>query len=418
MSAVMDRFTRVVCLGAPLAVVLGLACSESTQAPPVAPNGFSIAYGLWTPGPTDTCTKEQHDAYAVVGPDGKLYPTWHPPIGPGGCTFGHEHGREPSGANLASEVGAIPFGYANEQLAIYDPANPRNEDHFGHKIEWENDVQLNFGSDAANQLFDIRCDVLVKMHQGTHSKDAFTNNVHEIAYHIRCSDGTELHVTKMVAIGTPGGFVNSCTDSAIAVGAATPLNSPDGGGERRIPDVTCARRLLVPAGQESNWDLLRESWQMSEAIRAEDGHGLAFFNPYFQAFLPSRFYDPSAPNGVGRPIDVCYWVGPNGERARGGPCELSTANGADTGVQFNDPRSSFNGAARVFDVNSTLISNRDGPMVWYTDPYGRHGRTQPFSGSVRQVIAKIDNDLNNIFPSGPGIGRSRPYTGQGVHAPN
>jgi len=417
MFAVMQRFTRVVRLGAPLVVVIGLACSESAQAP-VAPNGFGIAYGLWTPGPTDTCTKEQHDAYAVVGPDGKLYPTWHPPIGPGGCTFGHEHGRDPSGSNLSGDVGAIPFGYANEQLEIWDPANPRREDHFGHKMEWENEVPLHFGSAPADQLFEIRCDVLVKMHQGTHSKDAFTNNVHEIAYHIRCTDGTELHVTKMVAIGTPGEFRSTCTDSTIVVGAPTPLNSPDGGGVRVIPDRTCADRLLVPAGQTSDWGLLRESWQMSESFRTEDGRGLAFFNPYFQAFLPSRFYDPSAPNVTGRPIDVCYWVGPNGERARGGPCEASTANGTVPGVTFNDPRSAFDGARRQFDINSTVISNREGPTVWYTDPYGRHGRTQPFPGSVRQYIAQIDNDLNNIFPSGPGIGRSRPYSGQGVHSPN
>ena len=51
---------------------------------------------------------------------------------------------------------------------------------------------MHFGSAAADQLFEIRCDVLTKLHQGTHSKDAFTNNLHELAYHIRCTDGTEL----------------------------------------------------------------------------------------------------------------------------------------------------------------------------------------------------------------------------------
>jgi hypothetical protein len=111
-------------------------------------------------------------------------------------------------------------------------------------------------------------------------------------------------------------------------------------------------------------------------------------------------------------------VGPNGERARGGPCQASTNNGVDTGVAFNNPRSEFNGAHRVVDINSTVISNRGGPRVWYTDPFGRHGRTTPFAGSIRQVIAQIDNDLNNIFPSGPGIGQGRPYSGQGVHSPN
>src|SRR5207237_1319231 len=104
----------------------------------------------------------------------------------------------------------IPFGYANEQLDVYDPANPRHEDHFGHKIEWENDVLMRFGSAAAGSLFEIRCDVLAKLHQGTHSKDAFTNNLHELAYHIRCTDGTRLDLTLLAAIGDPGQFDRSC----------------------------------------------------------------------------------------------------------------------------------------------------------------------------------------------------------------
>ena len=410
---------RIVRIGAPFVLLVGLACANDSQAPP-QPKGFSAAYGIWTPGTGDTCPVAVHNGYSVVGPDGMLYPTWHPPIDPAtGCSFGHEHGRDPRGSHLYNEVGPIPFGYANQQLDIYDPTGPRHEDHFGHKVEWANDIPLHFGSDVANQLFDIRCDVLVKLHQGTHSKDAFTNNLHELVYHIRCTDGTELHVTMLTPIGRAGEFVRGCGgDTDIVVGPPTPANSPDGGGRRLIPDRSCADRLLVPAGQTSDWDLLHESWNTSNSIRTENGHELADFNPYFQVFLPSRFYDPSAPNVTGRPIDVCYWVGPNGERARGGPCDASTARGADTGVQFNDPRSAFNGAHRIVDINSTRINNRDGPKVWFTDPFGRQGRTDPFPGSIRQVIALIDNDLNNIFPSGPGIGQSRPYTGQGVHAPN
>lgn len=419
MSVLMRPIVQALCAGAPFALVAGLACRTDSIVPP-QPKGFSAAYGLWTPGPGDTCTKDIHDKYSVVGPDGLVYPTWHPPVDPAtGCTFGHEHGRDPRGSSLYRETGPIPFGYANQQLDVYDPANPRHEDHFGHKIEWANDVQLHFNSDAADQLFAITCDVLVKLHQGTHSKDAFTNNLHELAYHLRCSDGVELHVTELTAIGTPGQFTRGCDgDSDVVVGPPTPVNSPDGGGRRLIPDRSCADRLLVPAGQTSDWGLLHESWQTSNAVVEENGHGLTFFGPYFQVFLPSRFYDPSAPNVTGRPIDVCYWVGPNGERARGGPCQTSTNNGADTGVTFNNPRSAFDGAHRVVDINSTVIRNREGPDVWYSDPFGRHARTTSFPGAIRQFIARIDNDLNNIFPSGPGIGQSRPYSGQGVHAPN
>ena len=80
--------------------------------------GPSFQYGQWTPGPTDSCTKAIHDGYSVVGPDGKRYPTWHAPVDQAtGCTFGHDHGRDPRGSKLYGDVGPIPFGLANEALA-------------------------------------------------------------------------------------------------------------------------------------------------------------------------------------------------------------------------------------------------------------------------------------------------------------
>jgi hypothetical protein len=404
-----------------LLATLMIGCTEGPAAPDYGPAvGDAASFSIWTPGSRDDCTAAQHDAYSVVGPDRKRYPTWHPPIDPAtGCSFGHDHGRDPRGSALYREVGAIPFGYANEQLDVYDPLTTRHEDHFGHKVEWQNDIAMHFGSEAADALFAVRCDVLTKLHQGTHSKDAFTNNLHELAYHIRCSDGTELHITMLAAIGEPGQFVRSCDGATVAVGPATPPNSPSGGGERIIPDRTCVDRdILVPAGQFSNFGTLHESWQTSNVIRRDDGHTLAFFNPYFQVSRPSRFYDAALVGITGRPIDVCYEVTPAGERARGQDCDVSTGSGTITGVTFDDPRSVFDGVSRVVDVNSNFVANASGPEVWYTDPFGRHGRTQPFPGSIRQFIARIDNDRGGLELAGPTIGRNRDYGGPRVHAPN
>ena len=187
-----------------------VGCLNDLTSPDPSMASPAVAFGIWSPGPNDTCTKEQHDRYATVGPDGKRYPTWHAATDPEtGCSFGHEHGRDPRGSDLYGMVGAIPFGHANEMLEIWDPANPRREDHVGHKVEWENDIEMRVNSDIASPLFDVRCDVLVKLHQGTHSKDAFTNNVHELVYHIACNDGTTMHVTMLTAIGKPGEFVRS-----------------------------------------------------------------------------------------------------------------------------------------------------------------------------------------------------------------
>ena len=94
------------------------------EIPPDAP--ASRALGLWEPYGPDTCTPAIHESYAVVGPDGKVYPTWHPPVDPAtGCTFGHEHGRDPRGSDLYDEVGPIPFGYANEHLVESGFSAPR-----------------------------------------------------------------------------------------------------------------------------------------------------------------------------------------------------------------------------------------------------------------------------------------------------
>jgi len=402
-----------------LLTVFVVGCETFPAAPDYGPaTGNAVSFGIWAPGARDDCTAAQHDGYSVVGPDHKRYPTWHPPIDPvTGCSFGHDHGRDPRGSALYREVGPIPFGYANEQLDVYDPLTTRHEDHFGHKIEWENNVSMHFGSNAADAMFDVHCDVLTKLHQGTHSKDAFTNNLHELVYHIRCTDGTEMHITMLAAIGTPGQFTRRCDGAAIAVGPATPANSPDGGGQRIIADRTCVvRDILVPAGQVSDFGTLHESWQTSNSIRRDDGHMLAFFNPYFQVSLPSRFYDPALPGIVGRPIDVCYEVTPAGNRASGGACAASTSNGTILGITFDDPRSVFDGTDREVDVNSNFVANANGPDVWFTDPFGKHGQTQPFPGSMRQFIARINNDRGGLELNGPSLDGD--FGGPRIHAPN
>lgn len=401
-----------------VASLMLVSCDSGRFSPEsVPPTGeVSVAYGRWSPGPQDTCSKAIHDSYSTVGPDGKLYPTWHPPVDPAtGCTFGHEHGRDPRGSDIYDEVGDVPLGYANEVLDIFDPFGPRHEDHVGHKIEWENDLQMDF-SDAADPVFTMTCDVLFKLHQGTHSRDAFTNNLHELVYHLRCSDGSAWSWTVMTALGTPGEFVRSCDGAHIQVGPPTPLTSPNGGGKRIIPDRHCIEQHVLVGDGRSNFGQIRERWEVSQKLRTVDGHTLVSVNPYVNVRLPSRFHDPSKSDLTGRPIEVCYEV-MNGRRASGGACEESTANGLVTGLTFDDPRSTFNGVLRDVDINAIRIANAEGPEIWYTDPFGNNARREPFAGSIRQFVAQIDNN-RGANPHGGVIGRDRDHGGPGVHAPN
>lgn len=376
----------------------------------VAEVGPSMALGIWSPSLTDTCSQAIHDSYSTVGPDGLRYPTWHPAVDPAtGCTFGHEHGRDPSGSNLFAEVGPIPFGYANQHLMASGFDAHRHEDHVGHKIEWENNMPMRIGDGDGDATFSVTCDVLTKLHQGTHSADAFTNNLHEVAYHIRCTDGTAFSATLLTPIGTPGLMVAGCDrERSAAVGPATPPSSPSGGGKRALPDLACIQaHVAVAEGERPRFDrALHESWEISASLRRANGSTLVSFNPYFQVMDPSRYYDPAV--GVRRPVDLCYDPA-IGRRDR---CESVP----EEQIAWNDPRSPFKGVRRFVDVNANTIRNSDGPNVWYTDPFGRNGRTEPFPGSIRQWVARRNNEGLNLH--GGVMGKNRDYNAPGVRAPN
>jgi hypothetical protein len=264
----------------------------------------------------------------------------------------------------------------------------------------------------------VSCDVLVKLHQGTHSRDAFTNNLHELNYHIRCNDRTEMHVTMLSTIGRPGEFQSTCGGTVMA-GTGNPANAPAGGGHRRIPDAACIlNRIVVDPSRSSDFGSLHESWETSNEIKTAEGRRLAFFNPYFQVFRPSRYFDPALPSLVGRPVDLCAMT--IGERrARSTECGGLTSTGNSTllSVSFDDPRSPFNGARRQVDINDNVVTNSGGTTEWYTDPFGRNGRTTPFPGSIKQFIASIDNNYG-VGVNGPVIGANRVYSGAGTRAPN
>jgi hypothetical protein len=366
--------------------------------PPPTPNGqYGTSYGLWTPGPHDSCTKEQHDAYRVVGPDGKWYPTWHPPVDPAtGCTFGHEHGRDPSGSNLADSIEPIAFGYVSEVLMeAGGPTGLRHEDHFGHKIEWLNDADVSLGGASA------RCDILVKLHQGTHSKDAFTNNVHELFYHAACNNGVKVDVRMMSPIGPAGEFTESCDLShRIHAGAPTPTDSPRGEGDsrRRIPTAACEH-----AGG------LTEQWSTFSVVSNASGAMLADFNPYMRTHNPSRVFHPDPDNPVSRPLDRCQ--NPHIPAAIATRCAAVTAS-----VAWNDPESPFRGDHRTVSFNRLTVPGSSA-SVWYTDAYGKRGSTTPFPHSVRQVIAGHTNggSAGRLVYFGAREGN---FNAPGLHAPN
>jgi hypothetical protein len=71
----------------------------------------------------------------------------------------------------------------------------------------------------------------------------------------------------------------------------------------------------------------------------------------------------------------------------------------------------------VLEVSCDVVTNSGGVTEWYTDPFGRNGRTTPFPGSIKQFFAAIDNNYG-VGVNGPVIGANRVYSGAGTRAPN
>jgi hypothetical protein len=121
-----------------------------------------------------------HDAHTTAGPDGRLYPTWHPPVDPAtGCAFGHEHGADP---RLAVADTSLPaFGYVG-QLAGHD------EPHEGFKVFVGNPDQT--GGFAYRLVF----------HMGTSGVGRYTERFHSAEWDYAGPLG-EAHIAGMADTG-------------------------------------------------------------------------------------------------------------------------------------------------------------------------------------------------------------------------
>ena len=284
-------------------------------------------------------------------------------------------------------------------------------------MEWENDVELERATGSGRSRIGVTCDFLTKIHQGSHSPDALGNNAHELLYAVRCDDGTKLLATKLVSFGMPNEFVRAC-DKSTVVAAGTSHLYPAGGGVRFVPDRACIEsHILVPGGQYSQFSRgLYENWLSANYLRTPEGDELAYFDPHFAVFNPSRYgYDGGS---IGRVIDVCWETGPGGETAAGGACGDATDEGTiESPLPFDSKESPFNGAHREVYFNQTTVRNEGGPRRWWTDPFGGNASTEPFPGAVCQLVAPIDNSSRPTLES-QAFGVDRPYGGRGVHAPN
>jgi len=302
-----------------------------------------------------------HASHVTVGPNWKLFATWHRPsqtvAGLITCHFGHEHGDDPRTSTVNASM--PPFDYVNSLAG-------RSEAHAGFKVFVVNDN----GRGGSFRIV---------VHQGSSSHNAFTENRHEMFVDYRNADGRELRVMLLGHFGPSGKFKAGCGDTRV-VHVATATNDITE-GERVIPDEECFAEGRLPY----------ELWGASNSIRTRDGRILATVKPYFAVLDPNRFYSATSPDGVGR-SDVQ----------------------AVTGRNPRGPDSLYKGTRREILENIFRVSNKGGPTTVWTDVDGVV-QPGPCPTCIKQFICsdRIDKGEPTII-----FRTAENYDDGTVHAPN
>lgn len=400
----------------------------------------SRAFGVWTPPQAQSgetiCTKEQHDRFFVVGPDGRKYPTWHPPAltdanGAITCVFGHEHGADPSQAsplgydgwdelrrhfafdanangtidNDELAVSGIPFGYVNEYAT--GTGAPLTERHEAYKILFANDRRRD-RSINNQQASDVVCDQLVAFNQDSATAAALTSNRYSLIVAADCaSDNRNPSLPgyrgKLIVSGLANyGLANEIID----------VNPPTAISGRFVPTQQRAyTNILVAANQTSDYAAgLRERWNSSLTLTRSGGTTLASIDMGVGTTDPARFVQAANALTLRNSIDLCYTgldaagneVQSNPvRRARGSTCEaLPVGGGPSVGsgpsvpvnsrVTSTSRDSPFRGCQRAAWFGALVVRNNAGARIWYSDVTGANASPSFTSGTMKHLVEVSD----------------------------
>ncbi len=331
-------------------------------------SGTSLEYGTWLPNPTyDTCTKAQHDAYFVIGPDGLKYSTWHPSIGPGGCKFGHDHGLDPRTSAADNTLPA--FDYASQQAGIAEP-------HVGFKV-----FIMKAGTPSTDGTIG-NADARVVGHMGTGGVKRYNTQFHSIEYDYIARDGSgkEFHITGLA------------DTNPASLNGSTCVNPRSGGKD--FSSVGC--------------DDPYEIWNnVHFGIRNPGQNGYDALNDLLYVSGSWAVFDPITTRD---PADITKLIYSQNyyETIANKPA------GFVSGIDPLSPNSYFTGCKRESYFGPNYIANSGGQTVYYTDSYG-YLKSGPGPGIIKQEVKAIKNTNNVIFKYSD---QSDCPAGSGVHTPN
>lgn len=332
-----------------------------------------------TAGPTQVpmagqaCPQWLHDSYVNAGPDGKMYPTWHPPVDPQyGCFFGHEHGDDPRTSTANSSLPA--FGYAAAVMGMTEP-------HSGYKV-----FRLNVGEHDGVES-DVHGDQAVStvafrsvFHTGTSGPGRASQQFHSMQADFVGPAG-EFHVYGMADTGRTEDAFSTCT---------TPR-----GGAKDFSMTDCPDTYEIWTGTH---------FEISTAeARATCCTG-PFQVPLHVSVSPAVF-DPITsfdPTDLTRLIYTASIKPPN----VGGVLQ-------DPSINPTSAQSWAQGCNRENYVGPNYWNNVNGPLDYWTDAMGVIG---PNGGDAQHPIHQFISQ--NYGTGDESFKKHASWCGNGIHAPN
>jgi Cohesin domain/Dockerin type I domain len=278
------------------------------------------------------CPDSVHDSYTVVGPDGNIYPTWHPPADPTyGCWFDHEHGSDPHKFVGFAAIGMPPFGYTSTTAG-------KSEPHEGFKVYVANDDRIGHAW-------------MIVLHQGTRGPGRAFTQFHSLDWYITTTSGDKLvavHTMTDFGYASPNcsGPGKEFADSSVALpnsGGAYPFHSYQS-QRRYVPTVDCASTRPY------------ESWNGVTNVA-----NVFTADTLFDVDNPSTVIDPNNPTSIRY---MCEFRSPNENCA------------SFYGTQWSGNKRGVKAFEKV---------NNSGPVEFYTDPYGSP-TTAGTPGAIKQYV--------------------------------
>ncbi len=338
-TMVQNRYHFIIIMGAVLALLVLLGATAAS-----AQNTGSLA--------GRECPDWVHNLWVTMGPDGKTYPTWHPPVDPTyGCYFTHEHGADPRQFVGFPSTGMPAFGYTGNMAAVVDPGAAQDP-HHGTVIQNTAEPHEGFKVYVTNDDLNGRAWMLV-FHMGSRNPRRAFVQFHALDIYIYTQSGQKLvEVRRMADFGyaspnctAPGNPIPGSTVAfpGSASGYAFSQYQPQ---RRFVPTTDCATTRVY-----ENWNFV---YNVAGVFSAQGSFDID---------------NASTVLNVNNPTEIRYM------------CEFQSP-GEDCASFWN---TQWSGNKRAL-IGFTQRVNNTGPTEFYTDPYGQLVSAGT-PGAIKQFVA-------------------------------